>query len=376
MAFLASGSAKDKVKKTSERCRHPYAEVGHFGPVELLGLADISGVQCLIWAHTLKVVRVLGELGADGPRLMTRLQLDNAARHALRTAREVQAVLRDPNREAEVEGVLAELLLDFGEMTGSSGLLQPAVRTLGEAEKLARLVVEAAVFVRAHNWATSHLQEILHKAREGQGQPHAGECLVADFLEGLGTLQLVASSDGTAWELRILKEVSAGDENLSAILKTARYLLNPSFLMIFGDVTEILGKAVYVTNVKRFAVCVASIQALTTECLPRQARYVKILTGPDLPCGSRLCPLLKNCSLKSSDTAAFGIRTMVSIRSTTRAAPGVSEDRADHHGKGHTSACNTRRNSQRTVLFGTGPPTRYLDRHWIRIRRSVPAEST
>ncbi|MER5787206.1 hypothetical protein [Streptomyces sp. NPDC001980] len=205
-------------------------------------------------------------LETNPPRLMTRLQLDNAVRHALRTAREAQAVLRDPNRRAEDEHVLAELLLDFGEMTGSPGLLQLVEQTSGE--EVVRLVAEAALFVRAHNWPASHLRAILQGTWAGQEQPHAGESLVSEFLEDLGTLRLVESGDGADWGFRILKAASMDDEKLTAVVKAARYLLQPSSLMVFGDVTEILGKAVYATNVKRFSACLARIRALTTERLP------------------------------------------------------------------------------------------------------------
>lgn len=199
---------------------------------------------------------------------MTRLQLDNAARHTLRTARAAQAVLHGPDGEAQAEVVLAELLLDFGEMTGSPGLLQPDAPTLADKKELARLVAEAALFVRAHNWIESDLKVILHKVQGAEDQPHDGERLVEEFLDGLGTLQLVASDDGADWGFRILKDASADDEKRAVVVKAARYLLHPSFLMIFGDITEILGDAQYATNVKRFTECMAGIEALTTECLP------------------------------------------------------------------------------------------------------------
>jgi hypothetical protein len=153
-------------------------------------------------------------------------------------------------------------------MKGSPGLLRPDVRTLAEAKELARLVAEAALFVRAHNWVESDLQVILRKMQGAEDQPHDGERLVEEFLDGLGTLRLVASDDGADWGFRMLKDASADDEKLTPVVKTARYLLHPSFLMIFGDVTEILGDAQYATNVKRFTECMARIGALTTECLP------------------------------------------------------------------------------------------------------------
>ncbi|MFF4499373.1 hypothetical protein [Streptomyces sp. NPDC001401] len=195
---------------------------------------------------------------------MTRLQLDNAARHVLRTAREAQAMVRGEYGTEDIEGILAELLLDFAALTGRPDLRRPAVRTPDQAEELIRLAMEAAVFVRAHNWHASDLQAILHEAGAPQEGPRAGERLVEEFLDGLGTLTLARSDDGANWEFRLLKEAAAGDESLTTAVKVARYLLDPSFLMLFGDTTELLGEAVYTTNVKRFTECVAGIEALTS----------------------------------------------------------------------------------------------------------------
>ncbi|XUL87628.1 hypothetical protein ACQ86D_13850 [Streptomyces galilaeus] len=204
----------------------------------------------------------------DTSRKLTRLQLDNAARNVLRTAREARAALRDGH--PGTAEILDELLLDFTAMTGRPVLLQPAVRTPEEAERLIRRVAEAAVFVRAHNWHPSDLRAILLQlgASQRREEPHGGERLVAEFLDGLGTLKLVESDDGADWEFRLAKEAAAGDEMSTTVVKATRYLLHPSFLMLFGDVTELLGNAVYATNVERFDECVADIEGLTTELPP------------------------------------------------------------------------------------------------------------
>ncbi|MFF4797384.1 hypothetical protein ACFY1U_03120 [Streptomyces sp. NPDC001351] len=199
------------------------------------------------------------------PRVMTRLQLDNAARHVLRTAREAQAMVRGEYRAEDVEEVLDELYLDFAALTGRFDLCWPTDLSPDKAEELIRLVTEAAVFVRAHNWRASDLQAILHVVGPGQEGPHAGERLMTDFLDGLGTLRLVRSDDGADWEFRLLKEAAAGDETLTTTVKVARYLLHPSALMLFGDTTELLAEAVYATNVARFTECMDGIETLATE---------------------------------------------------------------------------------------------------------------
>ncbi|MEV6948994.1 hypothetical protein AB0N07_45200 [Streptomyces sp. NPDC051172] len=199
------------------------------------------------------------------PRVMTRLQLDNAARHVLRTARQAQAMVRGKNEAEDVEKVLDELYLDFVALTGRTDLRWPANPPPDKAEELIRLVTQAAVFVRAHNWRASDLQAILHVVGPAQQGPHAGERLMTDFLDGLGTLRLVRSDDGADWEFRLLKEAAAGDETLTTTMKVARYLLHPSALMLFGDTTELLAEAVYATNVARFSECMDDIEALATE---------------------------------------------------------------------------------------------------------------
>lgn len=232
------------------------------------GLVDMFRLQYLVLIPEEKVVGALTEEQPHTPRVMTRLQLDNAARHVLRTAGEAQAVVRGEYGTEDIEGVLTELLLDFAALTGRPDLRWPAVQTPDKAEELIRLVTEAAVFVRAHNWHASDLQAILHGVGAQQEGPHAGERLVTEFLDGLGTLTLARSDDGADWEFRLLKEAAAGDETLTTTVKVARYLVHPSFLMLFGDTTELLGEAVYATNVARFTECVAGIEALTTETPP------------------------------------------------------------------------------------------------------------
>ena len=207
------------------------------------------------------------EQNPDGPQAMTRLQLHNAARHVLKTAKEAKAAVAR-GEDDEIDEYLHELLLDFSAMTGRHDVLAPAVEGSEDIERLIQHVAEAAVFVGAHNWHPEHLHAILRGETVQEQDPHAGERLMKEFLDGLGTVRLGESGDAADWAFRVAGEAAAGDEMCTTVVKAAHYVLHPSVLMIFGDVTKLLGDAVYAKNLSQFDKCVTAIEGLTTELRP------------------------------------------------------------------------------------------------------------
>lgn len=200
----------------------------------------------------------------DEPRVMTRLQLHNAARHVLKTAKAAKAAVAR-GKGAEVDRILSELLLDFSAMTGRPDVLRPNVETRKDIERLIQHVAEAAVFVGAHNWHPAELHAILRGETAPERGPHAGERLMKEFLDGLGTFELGESGDGVDWAFRLAREAAAGDAMCSTVVKAACYVLHPSVLMMFGDLTSMLGNAVYAKNASQLDECVTAIEGLTTK---------------------------------------------------------------------------------------------------------------
>ncbi|WNM32048.1 hypothetical protein RKE30_17335 [Streptomyces sp. Li-HN-5-11] len=217
--------------------------------------------------------------GGNAPRRTTRLQRDNAARHTLRSAREAQRILRDAGDGEELDRKLEELLLDYGDLTGGHRRLLSLALGLEEKQQLINGIARAAVFLRAHNWAECDVRDILSGLPTGEPGDHPGERRVAESLDALGYAML-PTSDAAGWEFALLKEAVADHERWTNIVKGARYLLDPSFLMLFGDTAKILGEATYLGNIKAFASCVQGVERLVgVEELPRQPDVATRLTS-------------------------------------------------------------------------------------------------
>ncbi|MFI1165684.1 hypothetical protein ACH4UM_19220 [Streptomyces sp. NPDC020801] len=221
----------------------------------------------------------------DGAPRTTRLGRDNAARHTLRTAREAQRILRNAGDGAELDRKLDELVLDYGDLTGGRRLWRPPVAGVQEKRQLINGIARAAVFLRAHTWAECDVRHILYGAPADGAGDHLGERQAAETLDALGYLTL-PGADGAGWGFTLLKEATADDEQWRNIVKGARYLLDPSFLMLFGDTAKILGEATYAWNISAFKACVQGVEGLVVS----QEPTLPPEPSTDLPTDRRLVP--------------------------------------------------------------------------------------